>query len=145
MNFVQTQINKKSSNEDNLIPLINVVFLMLIFFMVAGVIRETDNVDMSHPASITTQALAKQELTLVVNKDESILIDDLLVTHEGLTSQLMQLRQATENIADVYLVLRVDSSLPAKRLHKVLKSIRDAGLLKVQLLTERLADQGGAV
>lgn len=31
-----------ASNDDHLIPLINVVFLMLIFFMLAGQIRASD-------------------------------------------------------------------------------------------------------
>tara|TARA_R110002167_G_scaffold30450_4_gene100845 strand:+ start:3391 stop:3816 length:426 start_codon:yes stop_codon:yes gene_type:complete len=137
MNFVQSEITKTSSNEDNLIPLINVVFLMLIFFMVAGVIRESDGADIHHPASLSTKALAQEIVTLVVNKDESIVLDDMLLNHETLTTQLLQMRKEKQNIADLYLVLRVDNSLPAKGLHKVLKSIREAGLLKVQLLTEQ--------
>lgn len=136
MNFIQPEINKTGNNEDNLIPLINVVFLMLIFFMVAGVIRETDVADISHPSSITTQSLAKEVVTIVVKKDEGILFNDLLLSHENLTPQLKQMLKGKDNVADLYLVLRVDSSLQAKDLHKVLKSIREAGLLKVQLLTE---------
>lgn len=136
MTFIQPEINKTSNNEDNLIPLINIVFLMLIFFMVAGVIRETDGADISHPSSITTQSLAEEIVTIVVNKDESILFNDLLLNHESLTSQLKQMLKEKDNVAELYLVLRVDSSLQAKGLHKVLKSIREAGLLKVQLLTE---------
>lgn len=136
MIFVQSEIKKASNSEDNLIPLINVVFLMLIFFMVAGVIRETDGTHIHHPSSITTKSLAKEIVTIVVNNDESILFDDLLLNHESLTSQLKQMLMEKGNVADLYLVLRVDSSLQAKGLHKVLKSIREAGLLKVQLLTE---------
>lgn len=130
------EASNKSTNEDNLIPLINVVFLMLIFFMVAGVIRETDSADIKHPASITTKALAKETLSLVVNKDESIVVEDQMFTYQSLNSELSRILANKEGVADLYVVLRVDSRLSAKSLHQVLKSIRDAGLLKVQLLTE---------
>ena len=39
-----------ASNEDHLIPLINVVFLMLIFFMLAGQIRASDGLPFVPPA-----------------------------------------------------------------------------------------------
>ena len=136
MNFVPIKTKQTLNNEDNMIPLINVVFLMLIFFMIAGVIRETDNTAIAHPASVNHHPLAKEVITLVVNKDESIMFDQLILNTELLSSQLKQRVNTTQNISDLYVVLRVDKNLSALALHKVLKSIRKAGLLKVQLLTE---------
>ena len=136
MNVVQVEAKVRESNDDNLIPLINVVFLMLIFFMVAGVIRETDKAEIGHPESVSTKALATETLTILVNKDLSIQFQDATLTIETLTQALKKIVEMKQSVEDLYLVLRVDSSLSAKRLHEVLKSIRAAGLLKVQLLTE---------
>lgn len=136
MGFVHLKTKSIASNEDNMIPLINVVFLMLIFFMIAGVIRESDQTNIIYPASLNNHKLAKDVITLEVNKDESILFEQRVLNPELLTLQLKQQVKTRQNISDLHVVLKVDRTLSAQALHKVLKSIRSAGLLKVQLLTE---------
>ncbi len=136
MGFVHLKTKNTASNEDNMIPLINVVFLMLIFFMIAGVIRESDKTNIIYPASLNNHKLAKDVITLEVNKDESILFEQRVLNPELLTLQLKQQVKTRQNISDLHVVLKVDRTLSAQALHKVLKSIRSAGLLKVQLLTE---------
>ncbi|MFV1872595.1 MAG: ExbD/TolR family protein [Oleiphilus sp.] len=139
MNFVQQERVKKKANEDNLIPLINVVFLMLIFFMVAGVIRETDTSDIVHPESVSKKMLAQNTVDLLVHPDLSLEMGEERFSTAQLTKKLKVLLESYQSIEDLHLVLRVDNQLQAKQLHQVLHSIRKAGLLKVQLLTEQLS------
>mgnify|MGYP001226358493 CR=1 FL=1 len=43
---------KTTSIDDRIMPLINIVFLLLIFFLVAGVIKDVEPVDVDPPASV---------------------------------------------------------------------------------------------
>ena len=38
MKFAEKNI--KTKNDDNLLPLVNIIFLLLIFFMIAGVVQK---------------------------------------------------------------------------------------------------------
>ena len=53
MNFTGQEAPRKDNTDDQLIPLINIVFLMLIFFMVAGQISEQDAQFIAPPESIS--------------------------------------------------------------------------------------------
>jgi biopolymer transport protein ExbD len=50
MKLCNEAVHKKNDSDDNLIPLINVVFLMLIFFMVAGQIQKSDAIKLQPPS-----------------------------------------------------------------------------------------------
>ena len=53
MKLVAENTHRKDNGDDALIPLINIVFLMLIFFMVAGQISKSDAAFVSPPESIS--------------------------------------------------------------------------------------------
>ena len=59
-------------NESNLIPMINVVFLLLIFFMVAGTFKLNGPVEISDPQSTRSQ---------VAEPERFIYIDNLSLIH----------------------------------------------------------------
>jgi len=136
MNFVEIENSSQIDKEENLIPLINVVFLMLIFFMVAGVIRETDNSDITNPKSFSVSQLADEAVMVSVSKESGIVLNKQSLSLEQLSDQLKKRVLEDTDTNDLYVILRVDGALPAESLQGVLKTIRHVGLLKVQLVTE---------
>ena len=66
---------KKKIKQINLIPLINIIFLMLIFFMLAGTITKIDPHKINIPESIIKSDPKTPFLTLIVKKDGKIFID----------------------------------------------------------------------
>ncbi|UZE94566.1 ExbD/TolR family protein [Alkalimarinus alittae] len=136
MNFVQVPISSKNQNDENLIPLINVVFLMLIFFMVAGVIRETDNSSINYPKSLSVNEIADKTITVIVNKASEVKLNKQAVSLKQLSDQLNKRVLEELDPQDLYIILKVDGAVAAESLQGVLKAIRQVGLLKVQLITE---------
>lgn len=57
--------------DDNLIPLINIVFLLLIFFMVAGQIAPQQDMTIDPPESASEKALEPAELELSLTAPET--------------------------------------------------------------------------
>ena len=59
---------ERSQRDDQLIPMINVVFLLLIFFMIAGTIKEPAPANLTAPTSNQNQTLPSSS-TLYVDKE----------------------------------------------------------------------------
>ena len=66
--------NKKKGFNDsiNLIPMINLIFLLLIFFLLTGVIQKKDEVEVTIPESFfgkkkTTQCLLGRSKNILIN------------------------------------------------------------------------------
>ena len=116
-------------NEDNLLPLVNIIFLLLIFFMLAGVIvkqKELHNVNL---ASATIEEYIEQDKnTLFINADGSLTLNDQSIDKSLLKEKLMLLK--TENI-----LIAADGSLDSSLLNKILLILSDSSVKNVTLLS----------
>ena len=116
-------------NEDNLLPLVNIIFLLLIFFMLAGVIvkqKELHNVNL---ASATIEEYIEQDKnTLFINADGSLTLNDQSITESLLKENLILLK--TENI-----LIAADGSLDSSSLNKILLILSDSKIKNVTLLS----------
>jgi biopolymer transport protein ExbD len=125
-------------NDDNLIPLINVVFLMLIFFMVAGHIEKSDAVKTNPPQSISEQALQKQNIAeLLVSDKRDLYLNGQAVLLEVLSENLTVLMQESKEIESFSVLVKVDESLAVSELKIILRNIKAAGILRITLVTQK--------
>ncbi len=127
---------QKATSDDNLIPLINVVFLMLIFFMVAGQISRSDAIKIEPPFSNNDNRGAESDpVTLLVSADGAIYLQDEAIAREQLVERLNLLFNAAADPEQFRVLLKVDATLPVEELQAVLRQVRAAGLLKIALAT----------
>lgn len=73
MNLVS---HRRRSSDASLIPMINVVFLLLIFFLLAAQIKAPDPIEVSAPVSIS-EMVSDGELTLFIGADGQIKFGDI--------------------------------------------------------------------
>lgn len=122
---------RNRSMDDNILPIINIVFLLLIFFVLAGAITRSAPFDLTLPASQQSEDRAVPE-----DKVLSIAADGRLAFN-GETIEPPALRDALADWpADVALQVRADSGLKARRLSTILLQLRAAGIAEVRLLTQ---------
>lgn len=120
------QPRRRRNSDDNMIPLINIVFLLLIFFMIAGQMH--DNVPaLRLPVSPSEQPAEHSELRIAINRDQSLYLNGRLATLE----QLPALLDANPKVN-----LLVDRELLAADLDTVLNVLRRAGATGITLVTE---------
>ncbi len=140
--LIAQQSKTPSTSETHLIPLINIVFLMLIFFMVAGHIAEQDTTELIPPQSTSKQGLTETALTIIITADGNLWINNQQFFGESpkrLEEQLQthiktsHLNSHTSNSLEV--VLKVDSQLSAKVLDPVLQGLRTLNVNKFHLAT----------
>ncbi|SEF62429.1 ExbD/TolR family protein [Marinobacterium lutimaris] len=133
---------RSSGDDDNMIPLINVVFLMLIFFMIAGQISKSDPLETTPPESVNDQRLTDNEsIDLLVSTDGQIYVGDKLVTEDQLTEQLSLLVDAAEDVNSLSVRIKVDADLPVSELKPLLSKVREAGLVKASLITRLRSEE----
>ncbi|KUP91965.1 ExbD/TolR family protein [Tritonibacter horizontis] len=123
--------SKPHSKREPTIALINVVFLMLVFFMVAGSLAPTMD-----PRVRLVQA---SDLDSSPPPDALVIRADGSLSFRGaeLTSPQAYVRIVREEDADFAARLVPDRDLPATRLIAVAKELRRLGASRITLLSER--------
>jgi biopolymer transport protein ExbD len=106
----------KISSEFNMSSMTDIVFLLLIFFMIASTLVTTNAIDILLPkASGKTEN--KKSVAVSIKKDLSFYIDQSKVEVQNLEAELIQLLQKE---ASPTLVLRAEKSVPVDYLVKVM-------------------------
>lgn len=123
------------SSDDNMIPLINIVFLMLIFFMVAGHIEKTDNLNIDLPQSTSDIAIEEQWVKLYIDQAGLIQFADEPISRDVLTETLQGFLTNSSAPEQIHLVVQVDAELPSVELKSVLADVKASGIRRVSLAT----------
>lgn len=124
----------------NLTPMIDVVFLLLIFFMVAAKFTNLERrIDLSVPrvaqAAAMTPAPAKRMVNIYA--DGRILLDGDPVDLAGLTTRLLALQAQYD---DAPVLIRGEANASHQRVTEVLAACRAAGLSQPSLAVQPLRD-----
>ncbi len=129
-----TNLRNPLGNDDNLIPLINVVFLMLIFFMVAGQIEASDAARVELPQSAAEQTSPQQRHELLIDAAGNRYLNGQPISEPALIQQLSLI--ATDSVqASQPMLVKADAGLPVGQLQTHLRQLHSAGLQKITLAT----------
>lgn len=121
---------RSGSSEASVLPLINIVFLLLIFFMLAGAL--TQRLPFTVDSPTTRHAKNHVELTdrvLSVGASGDLAFGGQRVTREELASKL------SDWPPDRPLKVRADGDLTSRQLGALLALLRENGVRGVDLLT----------
>ena len=125
----------KKPREISLVPMINVIFLMLIFFIIAGRIEHVDILPVEIPLSEQTSDMAHGEAVITLGKhDEIVAGDDIMFSPEELQDWAKKRLQA--NPASRF-TIKADAKMEAVRLIDVMTYIQAAGATDVVLAAEQ--------
>jgi biopolymer transport protein ExbD len=116
---------------ENVIPLINVVFLLLIFFMIAGKLSEPAPFAVDPPRSEATRPAGPRPITVHVAADGRVAVNTETTTLAALGERLA----AAEGLAEAPVRLKADGQADSHRVMAVMDALRAAGASEVVLLT----------
>ena len=106
----------KISPEFNMSSMTDIVFLLLIFFMIASTLVTTNAIDILLP-SASGKTENKKSIAVSIQKDLSFYIDQTKVEIQNLETELLQLLQQE---SEPTLVLRAEKSVPVDYVVKVM-------------------------
>lgn len=118
--------------DQRILPLINVVFLLLIFFMVAGQLSKTDPVQIEPPVSDNDTAAENDPLQVFVTADGRVQLGADPVAVSELASRI---RALPGDAARGRVHLKADGQADTALVLAALQEIRAAGAETVRLMT----------
>ena len=117
----------------NLVPLINIVFLLLIFFMLSSTLVTPDKFDIQLPESDKGDSHESVPIVILVRGDGTIAINNLAVSLTELADLLVS---EIEGGAQPELMVRADALANTKDIVAVLRQAKIAGIEAVALATQ---------
>ena len=119
-----------------MLPLIDIVFLLLVFFIYAMLSMAVHHgLPIDLPISSSAEIDKKLVLSITVKADGSVYLDKKFVALSDLTRRL---KKEAEGHKEPGVLLFADRILPYQKLFQVLDKIKMAGLEKISLQAERL-------
>ena len=127
---------RRTINEINMVPFIDVMLVLLIIFMVTAPLLVT-GVPVNLPETRARGLDQDQKPRVVsVDRDGAIFIDDDQVSDADLPDQLAEIMSANAGQADPpQIFLRADTALDYGRVMRVMGELNRAGLNKVALVS----------
>jgi len=122
----------KITPEFNMSSMTDIVFLLLIFFMIASTLtKQLDTIEVKLP-----QAKGKTEnrsaITVTINKSKRFYIDDILVAKSSLQAQLVSVLSKSDSRV---IVLRAEKNVPVEEVVYVM-GIANQNSIKIVLAVD---------
>ena len=107
----------------NLIPMINIIFLLLIFFLLTGVIQKKDESNISLPESFFGKKKVNVKKELTVSSDGKILFKNSPTNLDSIRSMKI--------ISDEILVINIDEKAKIRRFNEIVNIFKSKGLKNI--------------
>lgn len=114
----------------NITTLIDVMFLLLIFFMVTSTFKNQPAINLVLPRSATATETTDTPSVLYLTSGGEVYLNDTLVDESRLSELLGQLRTSS---SEDRMVLRADQSASHGRVVELIDTIKQSGFTRVSL------------
>jgi len=116
----------------NIAPLIDVVFLLLVFFMLASSFIEPTAIDVSMPQTADRAQASGDSLVIDVSVSGSVRLNGLTVTLDQIAPELLG---RVGDRLDRPITVRAEAAVPVQLLVSVMDRVRGSGLKNIRLAT----------
>jgi biopolymer transport protein ExbD len=123
----------KKQPEIQMTPLIDLIFILLIFFIVTTSFVGETGITVERPRASSSEALPRQHVAVAVRADGQLVLGGQSIGLLAIRPQLEKLRRSEPGLAAVIVADRV---VPLDRIVCVMDEIRAAGVKDIALATE---------
>ncbi len=116
----------------DIVPLVNVVFLLLIFVLVIVGFMGLPGVKVSLPGIITGSAFKTQNLEIVIDKGGSVFYGGRQISLSLLKGLILQLPASRTSV-----LIKADKDVPLAAVMQIWKICQDLGLREVNIATDK--------
>jgi biopolymer transport protein ExbD len=127
------ELDDEDDAEVNLTPMLDVVFIMLIFFIVTASFVKEAGIDVNRPGAATAERKEKGNILVAISADNQIWIDRRQVDPRALRANIE--RMHAENPLGA-VVIQADEESKNKLLVQVMDAARSAGVKNVSIAAE---------
>jgi biopolymer transport protein ExbD len=132
---MQFRKRKKNPLSIDITPLIDVIFLLLIFFMISTTFINATGIQIELPTTVSKPAPGKQKpLEVAITAAQQIFFNGRLLQQKQLKKALIEAKKSTRH-SD--LVIRADGKVQHKLVVFVMDTARQAGINKFSIATRQ--------
>ena len=117
----------------NMVPLINIVFLLLIFFMLSTTLVAPEKIIVETPQSENSEEQEEVSLTLTILRNGEIYLNNKITSIDTVLATFQASVQKNENLN---VLIKADANTTTKDVISVLKAARTARIENVALATQ---------
>ncbi len=130
------RLKRRLKDDDGLIltPLIDIVFLVIIFFMLNTSLAINPAIQVDLPNAYTSKAVLKDEILVTLSANGDIYIGKVLVSLERFPSDL---KKEMVRLQNNRMILRADETLPYRILIEIMDLARLSGIEAISLVTAK--------
>lgn len=137
---------RRSRAEDpevNLMPLIDVVFILLIFFMVSTTFQKESEIKIELPEASSEPVEAEREnFEIVIDADGRYFIDEQQVVNNELDTLKKAITKFLGDRKEIPVVIRADRRTPYESVIRAMDATAQLGLVQMSLATSQPANSG---
>lgn len=126
--------NTKKELELNITPLIDIVFLLLIFFMVSTNFNKITQISLSLP-KVSKEFMAEivETINLKVTSEGSYFINDMPVVNNSKRTLISAIREVSKNNSELPFVIMGDEKAPHQAIVIALDAAGELGFDKIRI------------
>ncbi|MDQ7075463.1 MAG: biopolymer transporter ExbD [Gammaproteobacteria bacterium] len=124
----------------NIAPLIDVVFLLLIFFMVSTTFQRESELKVSLPEATANTLVEVQPLQIVINATGDYFIGGQELVNNQLSTLVSALAKLSSANKDLPLVIRADAQTPHQAVITAMDAAAQLGLVRLSIATTRSSE-----
>ena len=129
-----TTRNSVPMSEINVTPFVDIMLVLLIIFMVAAPLLSVGiEVDLPNTKAKPLSIEKESPLTLTLDKDSNLFINEVKIKNEELRSRLLAIRKERES-DEIY--LRASKNIEYQRVASILALVSNIGYSQISLVTD---------
>ena len=129
-----TSVSTDDESEVNITPLIDIVFIMLIFFIVTATFVKEAGIDVNTPDAPTAEVKKKANILIAIDANNNIWLDRRKIDIRSVIPNIKRLRAENPQGS---VVIQADEESKNKMLVEVMDAARQAGVVNIALAAER--------
>ena len=133
---------KKEDLDVNITPLIDVVFLLLIFFMVSTTFERESEIEVTLPeASIAEPVKDNKIIEVTVNSEGIFFVNGQRVVNTQISTLKQAMLKIAEGRDDPPIVINADKTAQVQSMVKVMDAARQLGFVHISFATSQTREQ----
>jgi biopolymer transport protein ExbD len=129
---MKLSIKKPKKITMNLTPLIDVLFILIIFFTVSSTFLEQPGIELKLPEAESSEGHTAQKIIIYVDKNRNIFLNDQIVSINNLISEIQKLVNLQK---DKSIVIKADAEVEHGVIIHVMDLLRQQGIYKIVVST----------
>ena len=127
-------MTREEDDEINLTPMLDVVFIMLIFFIVTASFVKEAGIDINRPEAATRDPEERANILVAIGENNEIWIDNRLIDPRAVRANIERLHAENPNGT---VVIQADKHSHVETLVQVMDASRQAGIYNIAMAAEQ--------